>query len=269
MGPAEWSYDAWAAIYDRLWDHRLFDAAFDRLVLHDVPPPARLLDLGCGAGHQAKRLADAGYDVTGIDLSARMLDHARARAPDCDFVLADARDFDLGDVPPFDVVYAFYDTLNHILEVDGLLSVFRRVRRVLRSGGTFIFDLNTDEAFRGRWQETVGIVEDDLVLVGEGDYDPETRLGDYRITALERERVTALEREGDPDASHTGAPAPEPRRAEEERWVRRDARIRERCHRPDEVTDTLARAGFPDLFQTSAEDAGMERSLHRVLYVAR
>lgn len=261
VGPDAWSYDAWAGIYDRLWDHRLFDRAFRRLVLRDLPPPARLLDVGCGTGHQARRLADAGYQVTGLDVSARMLDHARARAPDCDFVLADARDFELGTPPPFDVAYSFYDTVNHILNVDGLLSAFRCVRAVLRPGGAFIFDLNTEEAFRGRWQETVTIVEDDLVLVGEGDYDPEARLGDYRITALVRE--------GDPVAWDSGAPVLEAARDADERWVRRDAGVRERCHRQDEVTNALGRAGFSDIFQTSAEDAGMERSLHRVFYVAR
>lgn len=248
-GRAGVSYDAWASIYDRHWDHQLFDVAFRRLVLHDVPPPARLLDLGCGAGHQARRLAEAGYDVTGIDVSARMLDYARERAPDCDFVLTDARDFDLGTAARFDVVYSFYDTLNHILDPGGLLSVFRCVRHTLRPGGTLIFDLNTEEAFRGRWQETVTIVEEDLVLVGEGDYDPETRLGDYRITALERER--------DPGAG------------KEVRWVRRDAGLRERCHWLDEVNAALVRSGFTDVFRTSAEDAGMERSLHRVFFVAR
>jgi len=118
--------------------------------------------------------------VEGVEGTLHGLDHARARSPDCDFVLADARDCDLGDVSPFDIVYSFYDTLNHILNVDGLLSVFRCVRRVLRPAGIVIFDLDTEQAFRGRWRDTVSIDEDDLVFVGEGQHDPETRLGDDR-----------------------------------------------------------------------------------------
>ena len=43
------------------------------------PPPASVLDVGGGAGHQSFPLAQAGYDVTLLDPSAAMLDKARQR----------------------------------------------------------------------------------------------------------------------------------------------------------------------------------------------
>src|SRR3984957_19314023 len=43
------------------------------------PPPATVLDLGGGAGHQSFPLAQAGYEVTVLDPSAAMLDKARER----------------------------------------------------------------------------------------------------------------------------------------------------------------------------------------------
>lgn len=43
------------------------------------PPPARILDVGGGAGHQSFPLAESGYDVTVLDPSAAMLDKARDR----------------------------------------------------------------------------------------------------------------------------------------------------------------------------------------------
>lgn len=49
------------------------------LVEHLPPPPARVLDVGGGAGHQSFPLAQAGYDVTILDPSAAMLDKARER----------------------------------------------------------------------------------------------------------------------------------------------------------------------------------------------
>jgi S-adenosylmethionine-dependent methyltransferase len=49
------------------------------LVEHLPPPPAALLDVGGGAGHQSFPLAQAGYDVTILDPSAAMLDKARQR----------------------------------------------------------------------------------------------------------------------------------------------------------------------------------------------
>ena len=50
-----------------------------QLLEHLPPAPARVLDVGGGAGHQSFPLAEAGYDVTVLDPSAAMLDRARER----------------------------------------------------------------------------------------------------------------------------------------------------------------------------------------------
>src|SRR5262245_36886532 len=50
-----------------------------QLLEHLPPPPAPVLDVGGGAGHQSLPLAQAGYDVTLLDLSSAMLDKARQR----------------------------------------------------------------------------------------------------------------------------------------------------------------------------------------------
>jgi SAM-dependent methyltransferase len=55
------------------------------LLEHLLPPPATVLDVGGGAGHQSFPLAQAGYEVTLLDSSAAMLDKARER---------------LGSIPP-------------------------------------------------------------------------------------------------------------------------------------------------------------------------
>ena len=49
------------------------------LLEHLPPPPATVLDVGGGAGHQSYPLAVAGYDVTLLDSSPAMLDKARER----------------------------------------------------------------------------------------------------------------------------------------------------------------------------------------------
>lgn len=50
-----------------------------QLLEHLPPPPASVLDVGGGAGHQSFPLAEAGYDVTLLDSSPAMLDKARRR----------------------------------------------------------------------------------------------------------------------------------------------------------------------------------------------
>ena len=69
------------------------------------PPPARLLDLGCGTGWTSAFFARRGYRVTGQDIAPDMIQYAernRARyeATDLDFVLSDYES--LNFTKPFD-----------------------------------------------------------------------------------------------------------------------------------------------------------------------
>jgi SAM-dependent methyltransferase len=78
-------WDEQAATFDDEADHGLREPAVRRawagLLLPLLPPaPARVADLGCGTGSLSLLLAEAGYDVHGVDLSPRMIDAARAKA---------------------------------------------------------------------------------------------------------------------------------------------------------------------------------------------
>ncbi len=79
--------DPWAGLADRFADeayasvkgHVRTYVLHHHLLEHLPPPPAPLLDVGGGAGHQSFPLARAGYDVTVLDSSPAMLDKARQR----------------------------------------------------------------------------------------------------------------------------------------------------------------------------------------------
>jgi S-adenosylmethionine-dependent methyltransferase len=81
------SDDAWAGLADKFADeayasvkgHVRTYVLHQQLLEHLPAPPAPLLDVGGGAGHQSFPLAQAGYDVTLLDPSAAMLDKARER----------------------------------------------------------------------------------------------------------------------------------------------------------------------------------------------
>ncbi|TDT14456.1 methyltransferase family protein [Ilumatobacter fluminis] len=66
--------------------------------------PSSVLDAGCGTGRVAIELARRGVDVVGVDLDPPMLEAAREKAPDLEWVAADLRTVDLGR--RFDVVAA-------------------------------------------------------------------------------------------------------------------------------------------------------------------
>src|SRR5437764_14547818 len=79
--------DTWAALADQFADGAYASVKgrvrtyvmHQQLLEHLPPPPATVLDVGGGAGHQSFPLAASGYDVTLLDPSAGMLDKARER----------------------------------------------------------------------------------------------------------------------------------------------------------------------------------------------
>jgi SAM-dependent methyltransferase len=79
--------DSWASLADQFADGAYASAKgrvrtyvmHQQLLEHLPPPPASVLDVGGGAGHQSFPLAQAGYQVTLLDPSPAMLDKARQR----------------------------------------------------------------------------------------------------------------------------------------------------------------------------------------------
>lgn len=108
-----------------------------------LPPPARVLDAGCGTGRVAVRLAELGYDVVGVDVDASMLEVARAEAPRLDWRLGDLSTFDLGAA--FDVVLVAGNTIP-LLEPGTLLDASERLAAHLSPGGVIVCGYGLDAA---------------------------------------------------------------------------------------------------------------------------
>jgi 2-polyprenyl-3-methyl-5-hydroxy-6-metoxy-1,4-benzoquinol methylase len=110
-------------------------------VCGDVAGP-RLLDVGCGAGYFAREMAARGARVTGVDLSPRMLGHARrheAASPlGIDYREADAEALDAAFAPAsFDVVTSCL-VLQDVPRPEAAL---RAVHAVLRPGGRAVLSM--------------------------------------------------------------------------------------------------------------------------------
>lgn len=109
----------------------------DRLVL-PLLPDARILDAGCGCGVPiASYLVDLGFEVVGLDGSARLLELARAAVPGAQFILGDMRTAD--PAGSFDAIVA-WDSVFH-LPRDEHLEIFRRFLSWLRPGGRLLVSL--------------------------------------------------------------------------------------------------------------------------------
>lgn len=152
-----------------------------------------VLDVGCGPGTVTAYLAERGLDVSGVDLSVRMIEHARRLHPQCRFRVGSATDLDLADCSLAGVL-GWWSLFN--LPRDVLPHVLASFARALVVGGQVIIathvgddDAVRTEAYGGvpvrwtthRWrpEQLVGLIEHaglrpvaELRLPGDGQIGP-------------------------------------------------------------------------------------------------
>jgi SAM-dependent methyltransferase len=101
-----------------------------------LPPGARVLDIGCGAGVPADRmLADAGFDITGVDISSVQIGRARDLVPRATFVCADIMELTFAP-SSLDAVVSLYALIHPPLSDQREL--ITRGFDALRPGGLFL-----------------------------------------------------------------------------------------------------------------------------------
>ncbi|MFL5650372.1 MAG: class I SAM-dependent methyltransferase [Chloroflexota bacterium] len=108
-----------------------------------IPAGSDVLDLGCGAGVPMTRALAAGRRVTGVDISARQIELARAAVPEAHFVHADMTALDLQPAS-LDAVVAFY-SLTHVPRID-LPSLLEAIHRWLRPGGVLVATMGAEDS---------------------------------------------------------------------------------------------------------------------------
>jgi 2-polyprenyl-3-methyl-5-hydroxy-6-metoxy-1,4-benzoquinol methylase len=101
---------------------------------------ARVLDVGCGNGLYARKLAAAGASVLAVDYSERMLDHAREAtdAGEIDYGVMDAADSQSLEALPTGEFEAVLSTMA-LMDMSDIGPLFRVLPRVLKPGGSFVF----------------------------------------------------------------------------------------------------------------------------------
>ena len=148
-----------------------------------------LLDLGCGGGHNDYTLKRR-FEVTGIDMSAAMLELARQLNPEVTYFLDDMRTVRLGKT--FDAVTIF-DSINYMLTVEDLRAAFVTAFMHLKPGGAFLtLAEETLERFQqNRIQSSIHAQGDIEITFIENSYDP-----DPTDTIYETTLVYLIRREG-------------------------------------------------------------------------
>ncbi|MBR1472006.1 MAG: class I SAM-dependent methyltransferase [Lachnospiraceae bacterium] len=187
------SYTDFAEVYDQLMDDVPYAAWAERIIellqAHGIDD-GLVLDLGCGTGTLTEMLAQAGYDMIGVDLSPEMLEAANRKkeqsGQDILYLCQDMRAFELyGTVR---AIVCVCDSINYILKEEELKEVFRLANNYLDPRGIFLFDFNTLHKYRDVIGDAV-IAEDrgECSFIWENTWHEEEQVNEYDLTVYVQE----------------------------------------------------------------------------------
>ena len=235
-------------MYHALWADWYLTAArpaLQRLLFSVIPTGSKVLDLCCGSGHVTKELVTRGYTVTGIDNSAELIALAQRDLPGIAFYVQDARKLRLPEKQ--DAAVSTFDSLNHLLTLADLQSVFKRTAAALKPGGLFVFDMNLEEAYTADLREWSVDVKDGSVGLVRGRFDPrEKRASTELIWFIRNEKDSAC-------------------------WRQHRSTVIQQCYSQTDILTALRQAGFRRLEALTAERAGViaELGYGRNFFTAR
>ncbi|HAZ49530.1 MAG TPA: class I SAM-dependent methyltransferase [Cyanobacteria bacterium UBA11369] len=239
------NYDSIAWVYKEYFGHQQLEKALsplEKLLISHLPQKARILDLCCGSGELAQHLLTKGYQVTGLDGSETMLSYARENAPGSEFILSDARCFELP--PTFNAVVSISGSLAHLIKIEELTCAFRNVYAALLENGLFVFNMYSEEEYQSDWNGSLsGDVKQEYAWAVQTNYHPEEKIGRLNFTVFQ---------------------------LVEGNWQRSDISVEERCYAIAEVQSALETVGFTEVNIYDAErDLAVEQSAGHLYFVCR
>jgi SAM-dependent methyltransferase len=172
--PKVWFDERIAAGYDATSTHMSNPAVVDPAVdlLAELAGSGAALELGIGTGRIALPLSERGVRVSGIDISAPMVDQLRAK-PGADRIEATVGDIATARVDgTFRLAYIVYNTINNLTTQDEQVACFENVARHLEPGGCFLMECVVPDLRRVPPGETGRVFHQDAVHVGVDEYEP-------------------------------------------------------------------------------------------------
>lgn len=189
----EWYASFFSGSFADLWRQAMSDDDSDRETAFlidwlDTPAGGALLDVPCGHGRHAVRLARAGYAITGIDLSQRLLDAARQETAGLPVTLVQA---DMRQIPaqkPFDGAYCLGNSLA-VLDRAGLGQFFAALAEALRPGARLVLDTAlAAESLLPGFEERIWLPVGDALMLVEQTYDAAEGRLDATYTMIQNGR---------------------------------------------------------------------------------
>ena len=192
--PSAWYADFFTELPNEFWRRAVppeatsaeIDFVEERLGL---TPGSRVVDVPCGSGRHSIALAERGHTVTGLDISAEAIEHARRTAKsagvDVDFRLAEMR-----EVPPdgFDAAVCMGNSFGY-LDPEGTRTFVAALAAAVRPGGGLLVDFSAAA---------------ESVLPGFTGEDRTMNVGDISVAATTEYDVAHSRLTGDPGEPDRG-----------------------------------------------------------------
>lgn len=257
------SYESFASVYDMFMDnvdYKSWSRYLIGLMKKYGADAGIVCELGCGTGSMTELLADAGYDMIGVDSSVDMLDIAEEKKISSGrnilYLNQDMREFELyGTVQ---AIVSVCDSMNYLLTEDDLLKVFRLANNYLDPGGVLIFDMNTAYKYRQIGDSTIAENRTGGSFIWENSWDEEKKINEYGLTLFIPE--------DEPDEM-----AAESEDDDQGRLYRRYTETHvQRAYSTDQIRRLIEKAGmiFEGAYEAFTDHAPRETS-ERVYFVAR
>ncbi|MEE0596494.1 MAG: class I SAM-dependent methyltransferase [Agathobacter sp.] len=180
------AYTSFASVYDLFMDNVPYEewcAFLCKILAQHGITDGPVLDLGCGTGKMTRLMSEQGYDMTGIDNAAEMLQIAAMEPGEVPilYLLQDMQDLELDGCVR--AVYSVCDCVNYVLDEEELQQAFSRVHEYLEEDGVFIFDVNTSYKYTKLLAEnTFAESRDEGSFIWDNYYDEEERINEYDLT---------------------------------------------------------------------------------------
>jgi len=199
---------------DMLTDERTEAEVTALVQILELTVPMTILDLACGFGRHANRLAALGHQVTGIDLMPGFLEIGRRNAAEKGvqviYQQGDMRQ--LSFIEMFDRVMMLFTAFGYFDDEDNLL-VLKNVARALKPGGSLVFDIPNRDVILNGFLPYIVTEKDQNLMIDRNTFDSATgRLYNRRIIIRDD--------------------------------VRKDKPFFVRIYNPTEISDVLDRAGL-------------------------
>ena len=215
------AYTLLAGCYDQLTGDVPYGKWLTYLQRHFTRHPGeirRVAELACGTGSLSRLLAQAGYQVTAVDLSPEMLSLADQKCQGLKvcFLCQDLSQLRLPQ--PVDAAVCCLDSLNYLTRPARLRQAFRRIHQALNPGGLFLFDVKTPAALEGADGQVYLDEGQDVYCVWRGAYFPRRRICGYGIDLFVRQANGS--------------------------WLRGEEYHEQYAYTPEELSAWLEQAGF-------------------------